>query len=123
SWSGHAGGRPRGVPQRGGDRSAVTSGRTGADVLRRRRADLRRSRAPAAELLQQQLLTGGCCGSGGYRARMTKPEVTIPDTAPPTELVIEDLVEGDGAEATAGQAVDVHYVGVAWSTKQQFDSS
>ncbi len=54
---------------------------------------------------------------------MTKPEVTIPDTAPPTELVIEDLVEGDGPEATAGQAVDVHYVGVAWSTKQQFDSS
>jgi peptidylprolyl isomerase len=54
---------------------------------------------------------------------MTKPEVTIPDTAPPTELVIEDLVVGDGPEATAGQAVDVHYVGAAWSTKQQFDAS
>ena len=54
---------------------------------------------------------------------MTKPDVTIPDTAPPSELVIEDLVEGDGPEATAGQAVDVHYVGVAWSTKRQFDAS
>ncbi|NLD77450.1 MAG: FKBP-type peptidyl-prolyl cis-trans isomerase [Acidimicrobiales bacterium] len=54
---------------------------------------------------------------------MTKPDVTIPDTEPPTELVIEDLTVGDGPEATAGQAVDVHYVGVAWSTGQQFDSS
>ncbi len=54
---------------------------------------------------------------------MTKPEITIPDEAPPTTLVVEDLEVGDGAEATAGQNVDVHYVGVAWSTKQQFDAS
>lgn len=54
---------------------------------------------------------------------MTKPDVTIPDTAPPTELVIEDLEVGDGPEATAGQPVEVHYVGVAWSTKAQFDAS
>lgn len=54
---------------------------------------------------------------------MTKPEVSIPDTPPPAELVIEDLVVGEGVEATPGQAVDVHYVGVAWSTKQQFDAS
>jgi peptidylprolyl isomerase len=52
-----------------------------------------------------------------------KPAVTIPDTEPPTELVIEDLVVGDGAEATAGHGVEVHYVGVAWSTSSQFDAS
>ena len=54
---------------------------------------------------------------------MTKPEVSIPDTPPPAELLIEDLVVGDGPEAVPGQPVDVHYVGVAWSTKQQFDAS
>jgi peptidylprolyl isomerase len=54
---------------------------------------------------------------------MAKPEVTIPDTPPPAELVIEDLVVGDGPEATPGQPVEVHYVGVAWSTKRQFDAS
>lgn len=54
---------------------------------------------------------------------MTKPDVTIPDTPPPAELVIEDLVEGDGPEATPGQPVEVHYVGVAWSTQRQFDAS
>ena len=53
-----------------------------------------------------------------------KPHVYVPPGgAPPTELEIEDLVVGDGAEATTGQDVEVHYVGVAWSTRKQFDAS
>jgi len=52
-----------------------------------------------------------------------KPDVTIPSEDPPTELVIEDLTEGDGAEAAAGSNVAVHYVGVAWSNGRQFDAS
>ena len=54
---------------------------------------------------------------------MAKPDVSIPDTPPPTDLVIDDLVVGDGPEAAAGQPVEVHYVGVAWSNGQQFDAS
>jgi len=52
-----------------------------------------------------------------------KPDVSIPAGPPPTELVIEDLTEGSGPEAAAGQQVDVHYVGVSWSTGKQFDAS
>jgi len=52
-----------------------------------------------------------------------KPEVSIPDGPPPTELLAEDLTVGRGPEASSGQQVDVHYVGVAWSTGQQFDAS
>ena len=53
-----------------------------------------------------------------------KPHVYVPPgEAPPAELVTEDLVEGDGDEATPGQDVEVHYVGVAWSTRKQFDAS
>jgi len=53
-----------------------------------------------------------------------KPDVQIPaNQEPPAQLVTEDLVEGTGAEAVAGRTVDVHYVGVAWSTKRQFDAS
>lgn len=52
-----------------------------------------------------------------------KPDVSIPAGDPPTELVIEDLVTGTGNEATAGAVVEVHYVGVAWSTNRQFDAS
>jgi peptidylprolyl isomerase len=54
---------------------------------------------------------------------MPKPEVVIPETEPPADLVIEDLVEGDGEAAAPGQEVSVHYVGVAWSNGQQFDAS
>lgn len=54
---------------------------------------------------------------------MDKPEVTIPEEAAPTELVVEDLTVGEGDTATAGHDVEVHYVGVAWSTRAQFDAS
>ncbi len=53
----------------------------------------------------------------------TKPDVTIPAGDPPADLVLEDLSVGEGAEATAGSVVEVHYVGVAWSTQRQFDAS
>jgi peptidylprolyl isomerase len=53
----------------------------------------------------------------------TKPEVTVPGGEPPKDLGIEDLEVGDGHEATAGSEVDVHYVGVSWSTGRQFDAS
>ena len=52
-----------------------------------------------------------------------KPDVTIPDGPPPTELGVEDLSPGGGAEAVEGSTLDVHYVGVSWSTKSQFDAS
>ncbi len=54
---------------------------------------------------------------------ISKPIVTVPAGNPPTELVIEDLVVGDGHEATAGKNVEVHYVGVSWSTGVEFDAS
>ena len=52
-----------------------------------------------------------------------KPAVSIPAETPPTELVIEDVTEGEGLEAAAGRKVMVHYVGVAWSNGKQFDAS
>jgi peptidylprolyl isomerase len=53
----------------------------------------------------------------------TKPTVTIPDSPPPAELLIEDIEIGEGTEAVAGVPVNVHYVGVSWSTGKEFDSS
>jgi peptidylprolyl isomerase len=52
-----------------------------------------------------------------------KPEIDFPEGAPPADLEIKDLWQGDGAEATAGQNVTVHYVGVAFSTGEEFDAS
>jgi peptidylprolyl isomerase len=56
-------------------------------------------------------------------ASPVKPSVSIPDGPPPAELVIEDLEVGEGPEAVAGSPVAVHYVGVAWSDGNEFDSS
>jgi len=53
----------------------------------------------------------------------SKPEITIPDTDPPAELEITDLVQGDGDEVAEGATVTAHYVGVSWSTGEQFDAS
>ena len=56
-------------------------------------------------------------------AAMRKPDVTIPDERPPGELVKHDETVGEGPEATAGSGVTVHYVGVSWSTGEEFDAS
>ncbi len=52
-----------------------------------------------------------------------KPEVDFPGGEPPADLEITDLWEGNGAEAAAGDVVSVHYVGVAYSTGEEFDAS
>jgi peptidylprolyl isomerase len=52
-----------------------------------------------------------------------KPLITIPAGDPPADLQIEDETVGDGAEATSGKRVVVHYAGVAWSTGKEFDAS
>ncbi len=53
----------------------------------------------------------------------TKPTVEIPAGPPPTELVVEDLSVGNGQEAVSGTTCTMQYVGVAWSTGEQFDAS
>ena len=54
---------------------------------------------------------------------MEKPDVGPIAGPPPADLVVEDLATGDGPEAQPGHAATVHYVGVAHSTGQEFDSS
>jgi len=52
-----------------------------------------------------------------------KPEVDFPGGEPPADLQVTDVWEGDGAVAKAGDTVEVHYVGVAYSTGEEFDAS
>jgi peptidylprolyl isomerase len=53
-----------------------------------------------------------------------KPPVDVPaDQSPSYQLEIDDLAVGDGEEAVAGRTVEVHYVGVSWSTGKEFDAS
>lgn len=75
-------------------------------------------------------LTLAACGEEKRASQETlsaspgqKPSVAVPDGAPPKTLQITDIITGSGPEATAGKTVEVHYVGVAYSTKQEFDAS
>jgi peptidylprolyl isomerase len=52
-----------------------------------------------------------------------KPEIDFPEGPPPSDLEVTEITEGEGAEATAGSTVSVHYVGVAHSTGEEFDAS
>jgi peptidylprolyl isomerase len=67
---------------------------------------------------------GGDDGGGTETAEAKpKPTVEIPDGPAPTELVIEDIEEGDGAEAKSGDQVSVNYVGVLFDGGKEFDAS
>ena len=53
-----------------------------------------------------------------------KPDVTVPtDQEAGQALRVEDIDIGDGDEAVAGTKVEMHYVGVSWSSGEQFDAS
>jgi peptidylprolyl isomerase len=54
---------------------------------------------------------------------METPEIEFPGPDVPDDLVVTEITEGGGAEATSGSTVSVHYVGVAHSTGEEFDAS
>ena len=56
-------------------------------------------------------------------ADRAKPKIEIPAGKPPAKLKTEDLIEGKGAAAEAGQTLTVNYVGVSYSTGKEFDTN
>lgn len=54
---------------------------------------------------------------------LTKPVIEAQGGQPPAELIIQDIVVGDGAEAKPGDSVEVHYVGVEFDSGDEFDAS
>ena len=59
----------------------------------------------------------------GENVTSGKPTVETKEGPAPTELVVRDIVVGDGEEARAGAVVDVHYLGVEFDSGAEFDSS
>lgn len=51
------------------------------------------------------------------------PTITVPKTAPPTKLTIENLKKGTGTTVKSGDSVTVQYTGVVYDTGKVFDSS
>jgi FKBP-type peptidyl-prolyl cis-trans isomerase len=53
----------------------------------------------------------------------SRPVIPKPTGSPPRKLVTEDIVKGKGPAARKGDTVTVDYVGVAFSTGEEFDAS
>lgn len=51
------------------------------------------------------------------------PEITIPDSPPPTDLVVQPLIRGAGEQVAPGQVITVQYTGVTWSDGQVYEST
>jgi peptidylprolyl isomerase len=51
------------------------------------------------------------------------PTITPPTGTPPTTLVSQVLIKGDGPVITAGQTVTMQYTGMIWASGKVFDSS
>ncbi len=55
---------------------------------------------------------------------MAEKPLVEPHLGPaPDDLLIEEIILGDGPEATAGQSAVVHYVGVGATSGEEFDAS
>jgi peptidylprolyl isomerase len=58
---------------------------------------------------------------GAEKALAELPDVSIPTGPPPQQLVSEDLQQGSGPGAKAGDQIDVNYVGVLYANGDIFD--
>jgi len=66
---------------------------------------------------------GGATRSAAEAQKGTKPKVEVPSGPAPKKLVEKELIEGEGAEAKAGDKVTVQYVGVLYDNGEEFDAS
>ena len=56
-------------------------------------------------------------------AKNGAPTITMPKSDPPTNLVAQPLIKGNGPVVTAGQKINVQYTGALWRDGKVFDSS
>jgi FKBP-type peptidyl-prolyl cis-trans isomerase len=61
--------------------------------------------------------------SSGERDIATKPKIPKATGAAPKNLKVEDLIEGKGPAAKAGDKISVRYVGTLYDNNKEFDSS
>ncbi|HEX7293008.1 MAG TPA: FKBP-type peptidyl-prolyl cis-trans isomerase, partial [Solirubrobacterales bacterium] len=52
-----------------------------------------------------------------------EPVVNVPDARPPKDLVVKDIVKGDGEEVEDGDTILVDYVGVYYESGREFENS
>ena len=61
--------------------------------------------------------------TSGEKDIATKPKIPKESGKAPASLKVEDLIEGNGPAAKAGDKLSVRYVGVLYDNNKEFDSS
>lgn len=79
--------------------------------------------APTSTVAALASVAGQPCVAMVDPAPAGAPSVDVVVGPAPTSLVVKDIKQGTGAEATATSTVSVNYVGVACSTGKIFDAS
>ena len=51
------------------------------------------------------------------------PTITVPDSEPPSDMVVKTITKGKGPVVEAGETIVVNYAGVRWENGETFDSS
>ncbi len=83
--------------------------------------DLRKVYLPAAN--GSLVFNSGHGMPSVVRAPDGRPGVIVPDSAAPTEVVVQTLKKGDGAVVDGSYPVRVHYTGLTWDEREVFDTS
>jgi peptidylprolyl isomerase len=83
------------------------------------------SAAPSAETTTTDAAAATAPATGGKISTdlTKKPAIPKPSGSPPKKLETEDIVKGKGKAAKKGDQVQMQYVGISWSTGEQFDAS
>jgi peptidylprolyl isomerase len=99
----------------GDDKKSDSSSKSGTNA-----ATTPAAKKPAAK---PKATTGQAPAVGNAKDLGSKPSIAKPSGDPPTTLIKKDLVVGKGPAIKAGQLATMQYVGVSWSTGQEFDAS
>jgi FKBP-type peptidyl-prolyl cis-trans isomerase len=77
-----------------------------------------------AEAAPSESESGGAAAGGEVSTDLdTKPTIPKPTGEPPSELEVNDIVEGSGPAAKEGDTLQVRYVGALFDTGEEFDAS
>jgi len=79
--------------------------------------------ARSEQSAEKNELAEGKPATAEQAAERSKPKIEVPEGPPPEQLRVEDVIEGAGAEVRSGQPISVNYVGVSYSTGEEFDAS
>jgi peptidylprolyl isomerase len=72
---------------------------------------------------QSETETSPAAAADALEDTSVRPEIPRPTGSPPRRLEKEDIVRGKGRAAKAGDTVRIHYVGVTFSTGEEFGAS